>query len=307
MNNKEQTENAEGEVTKTVIDQAVSGSHAVKVELDLNHSQASSGKPSPWWESKLLVALVSGVFAVVIPGTTAITGYFEHINQEQRLKTQYQLEITEKALSQLSKNSLSKDAKLALYTFLIDVNEADSGTAKFAEKRSQEIIASTRDALDKQLQEVKTTQDKAAKLSEVDENSETKSQSYERAVIAEKALAKSIQANASLLQKYTNFSKVEPSPKTTVVSQWDDIELSNTYQLRSKFDKALSFNLYNSRPSTLGTFGDKIGSISEGQNFKVKQKYVTFRGFKWLQIELLDSGIVGWYSWENIRSELIEP
>jgi hypothetical protein len=283
--------------------QGLLGPQKVEVTVDLNKTGTSS-PASPWWESKLTVTIVAGLFAAIIPATTAVLNYFENeakrVSQiheynleKERLEEKFFLETTESVIGKLAQPNLSDDAKLALYSFLGDISKEDSGTAIFAKRMIDRTLLLALKKLEEKSEVLEETQNVSFSYSAGDaENDEQNNQ----AIIAEQKTKKAEQKVKPYITEAT---------KKQIIRLWSDIEEGKRYSIQGKLGTNISFKLYATKPTTFGSFGDKIGVIEDGELFTVEEKDVTLRGYKWLQVKLVDGEKSGWYSWENIRSELV--
>lgn len=314
--NKDVENNLPPEPTSNVVDNTLYRPHQVEVNVKLKKDDVSSLPVSPWWESKLTVAIVSGFLAATIPVTTAVLNHYENEAKKisgilelkletERLQKNFILETSESVISKLTQTDLSYEAKLALYTFLYDVSEDDSGTKRFAQNMREQMNRVLAKKLSEENEVLAEKQDAEAKFSLGDVDDDNQNQKVSIAKQETTEAEKNVKFLQGLLVTYELVPKESNTVEKPIIRQWRDIEKSKSYSMRGKLGTKTSFDLYDGQPSTFGSFGNKIGVIKDGEVFTVEEKDVTFRGYKWLKVKLVKSEKIGWYSWENIRSELV--
>lgn len=313
--NEKIDDNSADKPTLDSISQGLLGHHKVEVKVDLNKEDAPSTAP-PWWESKLTVTIVAGLFATIIPVTTFVLSYFENEAKEvslkleneletARLKENFLLEMTESVIGKLTQNDLSYEAKMALYTFLVDISEEDSGTAKFAKDTRESTMQKMYKKLAEESAVLEEKQSILASFSVGDIENDSQSNQASIAKQETKQAEENVKSIQDILVTYEPASNKPKSEEKQIISLWGNIEVDKRYSIQGKLGTNISFKLYDSKPSTFGKLGEQIDLIEDGEVFVVEDKDVTFRGFKWLKVKLVDSDKSGWYSWENIRSELV--
>lgn len=286
-----------------------------KTNVNLNKTSSVS-QITPWWESKLTVALATGLIAIIIPATTIALNYFENENKKARLSQEYELEkarleekflleTTESVIGKLIQPKLSDEAKLALYTFLKDISKKGSGTAKFANNMLGKASQKYYEELNNEAVALKEKQDVDAKYSLGDENDANQAKVVNIAKQETLQLEDRVKSIQELLVTYDLVVDESKLKEKKVINLWRDINEGRNYSIRGKLGINVSFDLYETKPSAFGNFGKLIGTVESGEPFIVENKYITFRGYKWLRIKIIESQTIGWYSWENIRSELV--
>ena len=192
-----------------------------------------------------------------------------------------------------------------MYTFLKDISKKGSGTAKFANNMLSKASQKYYEELNDEAVALKEKQEVDAKYSLGDENDANQAEVVNTAKQETLQLESKVKSIQELLVTYDLVVDESKLKDKKVINLWGDINKGNNYSIRGKLGIDVSFNLYETKPSAFGSFGKHIGTVESGEPFIVEDKDITFRGFKWLKIKLIESQTVGWYSWENIRSELV--